>query len=103
MDVDLRQLRYLVAVADQGRFSTAADLLTMSQPALSRAVVALDRAVGVRLLDRTQRGAVLTPRRKVLVDQARAIIGQVDSTVSRRASRVTRRRRCGSPHAAATW
>jgi DNA-binding transcriptional LysR family regulator len=80
-DVELRQLRYLVAVAEQGGFTTAAKSLTMTQPALSRAVATLERVVGVPLLDRTSRGVVLTVAGKVLVDQARDIIGQMESAV----------------------
>jgi hypothetical protein len=54
-DVELRQLRYLVAVADRGGFTAAAESLVMTQPALSRTVAALERATGVRPLDRTSR------------------------------------------------
>lgn len=82
-EVDLRQLRYLVAVADQGGFTTAAEQLVMTQPAISRAVAALERAVGVRLLDRTSRGVVLTAAGKALVDEAREILGQVEQAVIR--------------------
>jgi DNA-binding transcriptional LysR family regulator len=81
-DVELRQLRYLVAVAERGSFTTAAEQLTMTQPALSRAVAALERTVGVRLLDRTSRGVVLTAAGKVLVDRAEDILGQVNSAVT---------------------
>ncbi|BCJ52660.1 LysR family transcriptional regulator [Actinoplanes sp. NBRC 14428] len=82
-EVDLRQLRYLVAVADEGAFTAAADLLVMTQPALSRAVAALERAVGATLLDRTPRGVELTAAGKVLVDEARDILRQVDLGVAR--------------------
>ena len=60
MDVELRHLRCLVAVADAGSFTDAALSLRVSQPAVSRTVAALERALAVRLLRRTNREVVLT-------------------------------------------
>ncbi|GAB3249915.1 LysR family transcriptional regulator [Kineosporia babensis] len=72
-DVELRQLRYLIAVAEQGGISHAAASLGMTQPALSRAIATLERSVGVSLLDRLPRGSALTAAGEVLVDRARLI------------------------------
>ncbi|MEU5701926.1 LysR family transcriptional regulator [Streptomyces aurantiacus] len=80
-DVDLRQLRYLVAVADEGGITRAAERLTMTQPALSRAIATLERAVGVPLVERRPRGTVLTEAGEVLAERARAIDRQVSSAV----------------------
>jgi LysR family transcriptional regulator, benzoate and cis,cis-muconate-responsive activator of ben and cat genes len=80
---DLRQLRYFLVVADERNFTRAAERLTVTQPALSRAVAALERSVGVTLLNRTSRGVEPTSAGKVLVDQARDIIRRVDAAIAR--------------------
>jgi DNA-binding transcriptional LysR family regulator len=80
-DVELRQLRYLIAVADEGGISHAAASLGMTQPALTRAIATLERSVGVPLLDRLPRGSVLTPAGQILTDRARAINHQVAAAV----------------------
>ena len=58
--MDMRQLRYLVAVADAGSFLRAAQDLHISQPALTKAIKALEQSVQVRLFDRGARGVTLT-------------------------------------------
>ena len=58
--ISLRQLRYLIAVADAGSFSAAAELTHVAQPALSRQIGSLEEEVGVRLLVRSRKGVVLT-------------------------------------------
>ncbi|MDH6522618.1 DNA-binding transcriptional LysR family regulator [Streptomyces sp. SAI-135] len=80
-EVDIRQLHYLVAVADEGGITRAAERLTMTQPALSRAIATLERAVGVALLVRLPRGSALTPAGAVLADHARAITRHVSDAV----------------------
>jgi DNA-binding transcriptional LysR family regulator len=59
--MELRQLRTLVAVADEGTFTDAAVALGVSQAAVSRTIAALESALGTRLVRRTTRHAVLTP------------------------------------------
>lgn len=81
VDLDLRQLRYLVAVGDKGSYTRAAEALTMTQPALSRAIAALERAVGVKLVDRMPRGVALTSAGKALADEARVILDQIGLAV----------------------
>lgn len=80
-DPDLRQLRYLVVVGEEGSFTRAAEALTMTQSALSRAIAALERTVGVALVDRMPRGVALTPAGKELARQARIIVHQMETAM----------------------
>ncbi|MGR4878385.1 transcriptional regulator CynR [Streptomyces sp. LARHCF249] len=60
MGLELRHLRYLIAVAEHGSFTRAAEELRISQPTLSQQIRQLERTVGVQLLDRTGRAVRLT-------------------------------------------
>ncbi|MET8571067.1 transcriptional regulator CynR [Streptomyces sp. NPDC004783] len=71
MSVELRHLRYLLAVADQGSFTRAAEELFISQPTLSQQVRQLERTLGVQLLDRTGRSVRLTDAGETYVRYAR--------------------------------
>jgi DNA-binding transcriptional LysR family regulator len=77
MDVRLPQLRALVAVVDAGTFTDAAAVLGVSQAAVSRAVAALEQALGARVLQRTTRHVALTPTGTRIVAQARRILQEV--------------------------
>ncbi|HEX8389176.1 MAG TPA: LysR family transcriptional regulator, partial [Sphingomonas sp.] len=57
----LRQLEYLVTLADAGSFVQAARLTNVSQPSLSQQIRALEERLGVKLVDRGASGAILTP------------------------------------------
>lgn len=81
MDVDLRQLRCLVAVVDHGGFTGAAGELGVSQPAVSRGVAALERQLGVRLLRRTSREVVPTAAGERVLARARRLITDVEDLV----------------------
>lgn len=72
--ITLRQLRYLVAVADHGSFTAAAVELHVAQPSLSQQVRLLERAVGGPLLERTPRGARPTPAGTVFLPKARSAL-----------------------------
>ena len=72
--MDTRELRYFVAVAEEQHFGRAAARLGMAQPPLSRAIGQLERRLGVQLLERTSRGAVLTAAGSVLLNEARAAL-----------------------------
>jgi DNA-binding transcriptional LysR family regulator len=77
MDVDLRHLRALVAVVDAGTFTEAAAHLGVSQAAVSRAVAALEAALGARLLQRTTRHVALTTTGTQVLARARSILDEV--------------------------
>lgn len=76
--MELRQLRYLVAIADTGHVGRAAQLLYVSQPALSYALKNAESEFGVRLFVRHPGGVTLTPVGRDLVDQARQVLLQAD-------------------------
>jgi len=77
--METRELRYFVAVAEEQHFGRAAARLGIAQPPLSRAVAQVERRLGVQLLERTSRGAVLTAAGAVLLDEARAVLAAVDA------------------------
>ena len=92
--MDLRHLRYFIAVAETGSLTeAAARRLHTSQPSLSRQIRDLEDQVGVDLLIRSVRGVELTDAGKVFFDHARLALMQVDATVeaARRAARPPRK------------
>ena len=87
--VELRQLRYFVAVAEELHFGRAAERLHMSQSPLSRAIRELERELGLVLFIRTTRHVELTPAGAALLERARRALAEVDAAVAdaRRAAR----------------
>ncbi len=81
--METRELRYFVAVAEELHFGRAATRLGIAQPPLSRAVAQLERRLGVQLLKRSSRGAVLTAAGAVLLDESRAALDAVDAAERR--------------------
>jgi len=78
--MELRHLRYFIAVAEEGSFLTAAQRrLHTSQPSLSRQIRDLEIEVGAKLLERQARGVVLTAAGKVFLDHARLALSQVEA------------------------
>lgn len=77
--VEVRQLRALVAVAEEGTFTDAAIALTTSQASVSRLVASLERRLQVRLVDRLPRGARLTEQGEVVAARARRVLAEVDA------------------------
>ncbi len=76
--MELRTLRYFVAVAEELHFGRAAARLHMSQPPLSRAIKQLETDVGAVLLLRSAAGVTLTPAGTALLAEARALLDQAD-------------------------
>src|ERR1700693_4547315 len=92
--IELRHLRYFIAVAETGSLTEAAQRrLYTSQPSLSRQIRDLEDEVGVDLLSRSVRGVELTAAGKAFLDHARLALMQVDATVeaARRAARPARK------------
>jgi LysR family nitrogen assimilation transcriptional regulator len=76
--MDLRQLRYFVAVAERGGFGAAASALNVAQSALSRHVRLLEHELGGALLERGARGVAVTESGKVLLARGRWLLGALD-------------------------
>ena len=81
--MELRLLRYFVAVAEERHFGRAAARLHMTQPPLSRAVRELEADLGAVLLHRSPAGVTLTAAGSVLYDEARALLEQADQARAR--------------------
>jgi DNA-binding transcriptional LysR family regulator len=79
IDLDLKQLRYFVAVVDSGSFSAGARRAFVTQPTLSIAIARLEVSVGSKLLDRRPRGIGLTPAGREFLERARAILRDVET------------------------
>src|SRR5467141_3440703 len=78
--MELRHLRYFVAVADAGNLTVAAQrMLHTSQPSLSRQIRDLEDEVGTPLLTRRARGVDLTPAGRAFLDHARSVLSQVEA------------------------
>ena len=81
--VELRHLRYFVAVADAGTFTHAAEQMFIAQPTLSQQIRRLEEMVGTPLLQRRREGVRLTEAGSVLLEESRAVLSRVDHGVSR--------------------
>jgi DNA-binding transcriptional LysR family regulator len=87
MDMNLQQLRYLVAAADHGSLSGAARQLEVSQPVVSRALHGLEREYGISVFEQTGRCLTMTAAGHVVVQQARRALNACDE-VERTARRI---------------
>lgn len=80
-DIKLKDLRYLIAVADTGHFGRAAERCFVSQPTLSAQLKKLEDYLGVPLVERQPRKALLTPAGSEIVTRARRIVEATDEVV----------------------
>jgi DNA-binding transcriptional LysR family regulator len=77
--IDVRRLRVLVAVAEEGSFTAAAQRLYLTQSAVSQQMSVLEREIGISLLRRMPRGVVLTDAGAALVIRARHLFGEISA------------------------
>ena len=95
----LRQMQYIVAVAETGRFGDAAARMNVSQPSLSTQIADVETLLGVTLFERGRRGALLTEKGGEFVQRARLILRQVEelsASMQRETSRFAGRVRLGT-------
>jgi LysR family nitrogen assimilation transcriptional regulator len=95
--VDIRQLKYFIAIAEEGSLSAASARLHVAQPSLSQHVIKLEDELGVRLIERSPRGTVLTESGQILVRHAKEICASMD------VCRESVRQSGGVPHGAVTF
>jgi DNA-binding transcriptional LysR family regulator len=81
--MELRHLRYFLAVGEASNFSKAAAQLRVAQPALSRQIRDLEDEIGVELLRRSPRGARLTPEGRLFLEEVRQLIKRTDESVEK--------------------
>jgi DNA-binding transcriptional LysR family regulator len=81
--IELRHLRYFVALADAGSFTHAAERMFIAQPTLSQQIRRLEEIVGTQLLHRRREGLQLTKAGAVLLDASRTVLSLVDHEVNR--------------------
>ncbi|MCI4234753.1 LysR family transcriptional regulator [Dickeya dianthicola] len=89
MNIELRHLRYFIAVAEELHFGRAAEKLHISQPPLSQQIQALEEQIGAQLLERNNRNVRLTQAGELFLKEAWAIINQVNQAAER-AARIQR-------------
>lgn len=77
--MEIKQLKYFLAVTELGTFSKAAVVLSVAQPVLSRQIRSLEEELGIELLYRNGRGIVITEAGKLLIDRARLILGEASA------------------------
>lgn len=79
--MDIRQLKTLIAIADHGTFGGAADVVGLTQSAVSQHVRSIEGDLQIKLFDRTQRPPMLTVQGQALVESARLLVSQYEQIV----------------------
>src|ERR1700758_4490383 len=81
--MELRHLRYFVAVGEDQHYGRAAQRLRVAQPALSRQIQNLEEEIGFKLFERLPRGVKITAAGKLFLEDARRILYEVDDAIIR--------------------
>ncbi|SAL41695.1 LysR family transcriptional regulator [Caballeronia peredens] len=81
--METRNLKYFLAVVDAGSVTRAAEVLDIAQPALSQALSRMERDLGVKLFERTRRGAQLTSAGEAIVEDVRLSVARIDAASHR--------------------
>jgi DNA-binding transcriptional LysR family regulator len=81
--MDTRNLKYFLCVADAGSVTRAAERLNIAQPALSQALTRMEKDLGVKLFNRTRRGADLTAAGLAIVEDVRMSVARIDAASHR--------------------
>lgn len=107
INLSARDLRAVLALADEGNFTRAAQRLHLSQPAFSALIQAVEDGLGARLFDRTTRQVTITPEGQLLVPSARRLLADMEAVVSdfqeHASARKGRVAVAGLPSLAAGW
>ena len=107
--MELRHLRYFVAVGEEEHFGRAAQRLRVAQPALSRQIQDLEREIGFKLFDRLSRGVKISSAGKLFLEDARGILQELKKRPNaRNVWRAANQERCASdsrrmPHGVAWY
>lgn len=80
--MEIRQIRYFIAIAEREHFNRAARHLNIAQPALTRQMKMLEEELSVQLFERLPRGVRLTPAGRFFLEEARAILDRISDAVS---------------------
>lgn len=81
--MEFRQLRYFVAVAEEGNIGRAAERLHISQPPISRQIQALEHELGAKLFERTPKGVKLTDAGNIFLGDAKKVLAQTRTAIDR--------------------
>lgn len=81
--MNINQLKYFVAVAEQHSFTKAAVQCYLSQTAITQQIHALEKSIGIPLIDRNTRPISLTPAGEIFLNEAKAILSRMDAALSR--------------------
>jgi DNA-binding transcriptional LysR family regulator len=82
MAIELRHMRYAIAVAETGQLTRAAARLHIAQPALSQSILRLEQEVGTTLFERHPRGVTPTPAGEAFLERARSAVAASDAAIS---------------------